>query len=72
MASAGFLAMAGATGSATTVHDTSFNIDSSQSMPVAVLLLWIVLVPGTAEKEGTVADHADHAVPLVVITVFIG
>ena len=70
IASTGDLVRPGATGSATTVHDTELLGDVVQPVPVAVLLLSIVFVPVTAANDGTVVDHALHVVPPLVVYLY--
>jgi hypothetical protein len=64
--STGFLVSPGATGSATTVHVTSFVFETHPE-PVLFLLLYTLFVPVTEAKEGIVELHGLHVVPLLVV-----
>lgn len=66
VASGGFLVIPGATGSATTVHVTSF-ISELQPEPVLFRLLCILFVPITEAKDGTEVPHPLQLVPLFVV-----
>jgi hypothetical protein len=65
VASVGFLAITGAMGSATTIHDTWFTFDA-QSVPVLLRLLSTRFVPETAVKLGIVVLQGLQDVPLSV------
>lgn len=70
-ASVGFLAITGATGSSTTVHDTWLLVDVLQPEPVAVRRLCTILVPVTAVNDGTDVDHPPgHVAPLSVLYLY--
>jgi hypothetical protein len=66
VAAAGLPAIAGETGWATTTQLIWFNAEVVQPNPVAVLRLWMIFVPVTAAKFGTVVDQALQVIPLSV------
>ena len=65
VASEGLFDITGATGSATTVHDTWLTFDT-QPVPVLLRQLSKRFVPIAAEKPGKVVLHELHEVPLSV------
>jgi hypothetical protein len=67
VALAGFFEIPGATGSAATVQETSFDEETSQPLPVAVRRLCTLEVPVTAVKEGTVELQEVQVPPLSVL-----
>ena len=65
VASAGLFDITGATGSATTLHDTWLTFET-QPVPVLLRRLSTRFVPAIAGKTGSVLLHELHEVPLSV------
>jgi hypothetical protein len=66
VASVGIFTITGAAGSATTLQITWINGEVVQPKPVAVRRLWMIFVPVTAAKFGTVVDQALQVIALSV------